>query len=43
MTDDMTQAEFVAYLLTLAKLIRSQAKDPAQAAAILEELAESLK
>ena len=41
--DNMTQAEFIAYLETLAELIESKAKTPEEAAEILRELAEKLK
>ena len=41
--DDMTQTEFIAYLETLADLIRNKAKTPEEAAEILEELAKKLK
>ena len=41
--EEMTQAEFIAYLETLAELIESKAKTPEEAAAILRELAEKLK
>ena len=41
--DNMTHTEFVAYLETLADLIRSKAKIPEEAAKILEDLAKKLK
>ena len=43
MHDDMTQTEFIAYLETLADLIRNKAKTPEEAAEILEELDKKLK
>ena len=42
-TDNMTQAEFVAYLETLAELIECKAKTPEEAAAMLRDLADKLK
>lgn len=41
--DNMTQAEFIAYLETLAKLIESTAKTPQEAAQILRDIMEKLK
>lgn len=43
MYDEMTQPEFVAFLLTLAELIESKAATPQEAAAILKDLAARLK
>ncbi len=41
--DNMTQAEFVAYLETLADLIEVKATTPKEAAKMLRRLADKLK
>ncbi len=43
MTDNMTQAELILYLETLAELIESKAKTAQEAADIIRDKAEKLK
>lgn len=42
-TDNMTQAEFVAYLETLADLIEVKANTPREAAETIRDIADKLK